>query len=754
MTQIQAPLTSSAIGGDALGRRSDGERPRLASAAADWARGPGELRGTKSIVLDQVLSEYRERTAAGEEVRKGEFCERFPQYQSAILHQLEVEDAFIDLLPQFAVEDEPLRWPKPGQTFLGYEIVEQIGRGGVALVFLAREQAIGRRYVVIKVSPFGTREPHRLGRLSHPSIMPILSVHRDHAGWMVICMPLVGLATGFDLIDGAFHCGHEPIDGRIVAQVAREAGPKTKIPPPPHPAADEAWRVPWDEAIARIGLQLADALAAAHAAGILHRDIKPSNILLDWSARPLLLDFNLATDDGAEFGGTPAYMAPERLERMLASEPAAARFESNCDLYSLGAVLHQLLSGQEPVKARERSGPPTEEDLRALLAARRKPLVPLTGGRTQVDSRLEAIVLKCLAASPADRYQSASDLAADLRAWLSRTARAVRAVRRNRRSVLLGAVALSLSGVGLGSYIGNRPSYLNRLYRQGIDDYEQGRFDKAAGAFSRCLEIRPGWADALFGRAQAFRRQRKWHDARTDFLSLQPTNKAWSYAMAGYCGLAMKDNNGAWGHLETARREGLRDIEFLLNSGVNFFRLRHYLPAVSRYSEVLAIDPEHRIALRNRALTYAALVRETNAPLKPEALRDIEKYVEMEDSFLGPFAAAKVYHEAALLEPHYDTQAVRYFERALEQGAPIEWVQGFAATSKTLLLISDWDLVGRAVHDPSCTYDFYGISEPPLTAAWDEFSRLKDIAPRSASFAGEKNPRFSASRATNRQATN
>jgi len=732
MTQFHASLASLAIGQMASHNLPASKPPRTALCSAEWAAGPLAPRGEKSIVLDQVLSEYRERTAAGEEVRKCEFCERFPQYQSAILRQLEAEDFFLDCCPRFAADDEPLKWPQAGETFLGYEIVEQIGLGGVAAVYLAREQAIGRRHVVIKVSPFGTGEPHRLGRLSHPSIMPILSVQRDAAGWMVICMPLVGLATATDLIDGAFHREHPAFDGRIVARVAREAGPKTKLPPPANPAADEVWRVPWGEAVARLGLQLAEALSAAHAAGILHCDIKPSNILLDWSARPLLLDFNLATDDGAEIGGTLAYMAPERLERLLTGEPAQAQFQPNCDLYSLGAVLHQLLSGKAPVEVGERTKRAKDEDLRALVTLKRQGPAPLVGAGSAVDARLEAIVFKCLAKNPPKRYQSASDLAADLRAYLARGARLVRAVRRNRRSVLLSAAAFGLSVGGLGAYVGNSPSQLDRLYRQGLDDYAQGKFVAAENEFSRCLEIRPGWQRALFGRAQALRRQAKWQRARADFLSLQRTDESWARALAGYCALETKNYPEAAADFLVAYQSGLRDLGFLLNAGrCDYYRLT-YAFGVRSYSRVLEMDPEHKTALRNRALMSAALVRETRTPLHPQAFHDILQYVAQDDSFVGSFAAARVYHEAAQVEPQYCAQAVGHFERALQKGAPLEWVQRYLSTAKPLLLMADWDVVERAVRDPSYDYDFAPMNEPPLTADWEEFCRLQGVARPSA----------------------
>jgi len=179
-----------------------------------------ELRKAKSLVLDLALAEYEVRTAAGDPIAKGDYCDRFPAYRQSLSRLLEVHE-FLDKCPQFAVNDAT-RWPAPGEEFLGFEIVEPLGRGGMARVFLARQPELGNRQVVIKVSRFASREAHTLGKLSHPSIMPVFSVERDDvAGWTVICMPLLGAATGVDLLDAAF-ADRVIRDAALIQRVARE----------------------------------------------------------------------------------------------------------------------------------------------------------------------------------------------------------------------------------------------------------------------------------------------------------------------------------------------------------------------------------------------------------------------------------------------------------------------------------------------------------------------------------------------------
>jgi serine/threonine protein kinase len=307
-----------------------------------------QLRNAKSLVLDLALAEYEVRTAAGDKIAKSDFCERFSDYRQSLSKLLEVHE-FLDQCPRFAVNDAT-RWPVPGDEFLGFEIVEPLGRGGMARVFLARQPELGSRQVVIKVSRFASREAHTLGKLSHPSIMPVFSVERDEsAGWTVICMPLLGAATGLDLLDEAFADGAIRTAAQI-ERVARESRPLAAQPAVVNEHFD--WNFTYSQAIARIGLQLAEALSVAHIAGVLHRDIKPSNVLLAWSGRPILLDFNLSSDAEAMVqgvGGTLAYMAPELIQSVLTDKGHAARqFDPRYDIYSLGAVLYELLSGRLP----------------------------------------------------------------------------------------------------------------------------------------------------------------------------------------------------------------------------------------------------------------------------------------------------------------------------------------------------------------------------------------------------------------------
>ncbi len=155
-----------------------------------------------------------------------------------------------------------------------------------------------------------------------------------------------------------------------------------------------------------IGIALADGLAHAHSRGILHRDIKPANILLTDDGEPMLLDFNLAADDrelSASVGGTLRYMAPEQLAML---NDSSARVDARADVYSLGLVLHELITGRLPFADTDPAGGATAQSMQEVR-----------GKATAIrlaSPALASILRKCLQPIPADRYATAADLRQDL----------------------------------------------------------------------------------------------------------------------------------------------------------------------------------------------------------------------------------------------------------------------------------------------------------------------------------------------------
>jgi eukaryotic-like serine/threonine-protein kinase len=272
------------------------------------------------------------------------------------------------------------------QTALGerYTLERELGGGGMSRVFVAEEKALGRK-VVVKILPpemaAGVsverfrREILLAARLQHPYIVALLTAG-DAGGLPYFTMPLV---DGESLRDRLARSGELPISD-----------------------------------VVRIMRDVAAALAYAHECGILHRDIKPGNILLS-RHHALVADFGVAkayAASSAQAGGeslttaglaigTPNYIAPEQAM-------AEANIDGRADLYSLGAVAYEMLTGRPPFAGRSAQA--------TLLAHLDEAVVPINKHRPNTPPALAAIVMHCLEKRPADRLQSASQLVAQLEA--------------------------------------------------------------------------------------------------------------------------------------------------------------------------------------------------------------------------------------------------------------------------------------------------------------------------------------------------
>src|SRR6184192_143744 len=263
-----------------------------------------------------------------------------------------------------------------------YELLEEIGRGGQGVVFRARQKSLNRT-VALKVISLGQwaskahlkrfrLEAEAAAHLEHPGIVPIHEVGER---------------------DGQCYFSMKFVEGGQLDEVVR------REPMPIRRAV---------ELIAEV----ARTVHYAHEHGILHRDIKPGNILLDAKGEPHLTDFGLArlveTESTVtrtkEVLGTPSYMAPEQ------AVGETKKLTSATDVYGLGAVLYQLLTGQPPF-----AGGTTYETIRLLLEREPRPPRLLN---PKIDRDLSTICLKCLEKDPKRRYSSALALAEDLEHWL------------------------------------------------------------------------------------------------------------------------------------------------------------------------------------------------------------------------------------------------------------------------------------------------------------------------------------------------
>jgi TolB-like protein/predicted Ser/Thr protein kinase len=326
------------------------------------------------------------------------------------------------------LKSEPTDEPVLGE-FGDYELLEEIGRGGQGVVYRARQKSLNR-IVALKVIALGhwatethlkrfRREAEAAASLEHPRIVPIYEIgERDGA-----CYFSMKLEEG----------------GQLDQLVRRETVPLRRA--------------------AEIIASLAHTVQYAHERGILHRDIKPGNILLDSKGEPHLADFGLArlieTESTVtrtlEVLGTPSYIAPEQ------AAGQSAQLTSATDVYGLGAVFYQLLTGHPPF-----AGGTTYETIRLVLET--EPRSPRLWN-PRVDHDLTTICLKCLEKDPQRRYPSALALAEDLERWLGhepiqarRTGiftRGRKWIRRNPTMAVLLPVLVALS-TAVGALFWNR----------------------------------------------------------------------------------------------------------------------------------------------------------------------------------------------------------------------------------------------------------------------------------------------------------
>ncbi|OWK36964.1 protein kinase domain-containing protein [Fimbriiglobus ruber] len=320
-------------------------------------------------------------------------------------------------------------FPVVGQTFLGFQLVSVLGTGAFARVFLAEQTALANRPVALKVTTRPTREPQQLAKLRHTNIVPIHSVH-DRSPFQAVCMPFLGRQTLADLIQecrdtGVFSLARAPHASTTQAAKTTAIGQPAPAFSPAVPAPRARLGLPGTTHVDRVlwlMTRLADGLAHAHDIGILHLDLKPANILLADDGQPLLLDFNLAFDvrarDRQWAGGTLPYMAPEQLDeyytRSLNRGPERVSVgtcvDSRTDLFSLGVIFAELLTGRNPFMVTDGE----RADLATLVRLRRIPVPGVRSLNRAAPPAVEAIVRKLLHTDPAHRYQSARHLLDDL----------------------------------------------------------------------------------------------------------------------------------------------------------------------------------------------------------------------------------------------------------------------------------------------------------------------------------------------------
>ena len=360
-----------------------------------------------------------------------------------------------------------------GQRLGHYLITEQIGAGGMGIVYRARDERLDRD-VAVKVLPAGSvsdetarkrlrKEALALSRLNHPNIETVYDFDTQQNVDFLVAELIPGVSLDHKLAAGALQ----------------------------------------EKEIVRLGTQMVQGLEAAHEAGIVHRDLKPANLRTTLDGRLKILDFGLAQDfakPGTDFvtisksyaegiSGTLPYIPPEHLQ----GEKVGPRG----DIYSAGAVLYEMATGRTPFQ--EKSGPLLME---AIL--NRPPAAPTAVNR-QVSPALEAVILKAMDKDPDRRYQSARELRVDLERLSSTTIPAIRKAPGRRKvwttGIVLALVAILLAIGYRTHFIGSKTSPSDRI-TLGVLPFEVLTSDEDLGF------LRVGIADSVITKLASFGRLR------------------------------------------------------------------------------------------------------------------------------------------------------------------------------------------------------------------------------------------------------
>lgn len=526
---------------------------------------------------------------------------------------------------------------KPGDQLGQYQIVRELGRGGMATVYQARDASF-QREVAIKVLPREylhdpnfrarfEREARTIAALEHPSIVPVYD---------------------FGEQDGQLYLVMRYMSGGSLAERLKH-GP-----------------LPIDE-IATILEQIGSALDHAHSQGLVHRDVKPANILFDRYGAAFLADFGIVKMrdvgtalTGSELIGTPDYISPEqgRGERKL---------DGRSDLYSLGVILFEALAGRLPYHA--------DTPIEMVTAHIVEPVPSILAARPDLPPACEAIITRAMAKTPIDRYATAGDLARDLRQLVFRfgdtrveaaegatiiepepwpAPRPVYSARpapggrtpaephlvepKRRVGVWIGLVAVSFAlclvgGLGL-AFVTGRLSGLNLLpasravehYKRGLDYQQQQLPDLALAEFDQAIALDPDYVDAYIGRGQTHLDLDDFDLAIVDFdqaLALD-AGRAEAYTGRGNANQEKNDLDQALADFDRAIALDPQLAAAYAGRGYTYTERGEYERALADYDKAIALDPQDAEAFYGRGRVH--IFRE-----EPEqAVADLDQAIELD----------------------------------------------------------------------------------------------------------------------------
>jgi serine/threonine protein kinase/Flp pilus assembly protein TadD len=367
-------------------------------------------------LVGQVADEYTDRVNRGENVEIEDYAQRYPRI-AQVLRQMLPSLGLVGKLSSLPKEAECGRgFGVAVPEYLGeYHILREIGRGGMGVVYEAEQNSLDR-HVALKVLPFQglmdplylkrfQRESQAAARLHHTNIVPVFGVGEQEGTHFYVMQFIAGI--GLDQLVKELRRLRQSSDEPGSAKNGVSCSERTDESDVLATLSSQSF-AQYCRSVARIGVQVGEALAYAHSQGILHRDIKPSNLLLDSAGTVWVTDFGLAKADSSadlthtgDLVGTLRYVAPERL---------AGQSDARSDVFSLGLTLYELLTFR----------PAYDEKTQGRLVQQVTAAEPPSPRRLdrRIPSDLNTIIQKAIAKEPKGRYATGSELSRDLQRFL------------------------------------------------------------------------------------------------------------------------------------------------------------------------------------------------------------------------------------------------------------------------------------------------------------------------------------------------
>jgi serine/threonine protein kinase len=372
-----------------------------------------ELIEAEKAPCDLVYEEYHVRRQSGDAVAPETYFDRFPKQVVELRRLLKLEAPHLST----TLIAGPARIPANlGDRIDDFDLLTELGRGAFACVYLARQRSM-QRLVALKVSADRGSEPQTLAQLDHPHIVRVYDQRTlPERKLRLLYMQYVAGGTLEATCEEIKRITATDRNGaRFLQSIDRILEARGESAPTDSSTREKLASASWPQVVCWLGGRIAMALAHAHGCGVLHRDLKPANVLVAADGTPKLADFNISFAsklDGATpaayFGGSLAYMSPEQLEACNpAHERSAEDLDGRSDVYSLGVLLWELLTGARPFPD-EPATNNWSKMLTTMVDRRRQGVDPQTIARLPADcpAGLRDVLLKCLTFDVSQRFNA------------------------------------------------------------------------------------------------------------------------------------------------------------------------------------------------------------------------------------------------------------------------------------------------------------------------------------------------------------